>query len=235
MAGGATYGPARQTAGPALATEESAVWPRTIALTGAPSLQMPARRGRGVRVVLGLVAAVALLLAASLAASATGLITLPRPSTQQAPQAALTATTAPTALPTATPTLAPTATDAAATPATSLQQLADQRAYNSFRAVTLATSSDASCSSASASSSFASGQRMYINLCTSGSVAASSISITVRQTGNAVCTLSSVQAGKSYDCYSDYVLAAGRYDLLVTMKVNGTQATARDLRFIITG
>lgn len=219
--------PTRATAAPIRPPRESAQWPKTLAETGAPTGRARRRRGR-VGAALGVVAVLAVILTAALVASATGLVTLPGPQTQAPTQASPSAPA-----PSATATLAPTATAQDITPAANLQQVADQRAYNSFHSATLGHGSDASCASANASTSFSTGQPIYINLCTSASVAANALGVTVRQIGKSVCTLSPVQSNTSYYCHSDYSLDPGRYDIIVTMKVNGTQATARDLPFTV--
>lgn len=218
--------PSRATAGPILAPRESQVWPKTIVETSAPRRSARQRRG-GMGVTLSIVAVLALILTASLVASATGLIELPGK-----PSQARTATATP--VPTATATEAPTATEEAATPTTNLQQIADQRAYNSFRAATLGRGSDSSCSAAGVSTTFVAAQPIYINLCTSSTVSASTVSVVVRQIGKSVCTLGPIQASASYFCHSDYSLNPGHYDIVVSMKVDGTQATARDLPFTVT-
>lgn len=219
--------PPRVTANPIVAPQESALWPKTLAETGVPTRHKKQRRGRVGAAILGLVAALVLIVTASLVASATGLVALPGPRTQASPSEQ-------TVIPTATATLAPTATAVDTTPTANLQQIADQRAYNSFRTVTLSPGSDASCSAANASTTFASSQQIYVNMCTSAHVSASTVTVVVKQTDKSVCTLNSLQANTSYSCHWQYSLAAGRYSILVTMKVNGTQATARELPFTIT-
>ncbi len=156
----------RGTQGPVPAPEESAQWPKTLAETAAP-LRKPRRRGIGI--ALAVVAVLALALSGSLVASATGLVTLPTPGARVTPPAQ-SATAAATA--TATTLPLPTATTLAPTSAPNQQQVADQRAYDSFRAVTLGAGRDSTCSAASARGTFVSGQAMYINLCASATPAA---------------------------------------------------------------
>ncbi|WIG58081.1 MAG: Serine/threonine protein kinase PrkC, regulator of stationary phase [Ktedonobacterales bacterium] len=141
-----------------------------------------------------------------------------------------TATTAATQAPTATATPNPTATTTP-NPQTAL----DKKAAASFRAVTLATFSDHSCSPGNSTSHFASGQTMYINLCTSSSALAGPMTIVIRHNGQTVYKITSgvylsPSAGYSYYRYG---IASGTYDVLVTLPVNGQTAVARDLTFTI--
>jgi hypothetical protein len=138
----------------------------------------------------------------------------------EVPTVTVTATTANTATP--VPTSGPT------------QAQVDREASNSFTAVSLDTAPDGSCA-ASGSNSFPSGQKIYINLCTSGSVASSSLTVSIRQLGD-VCTLHSVAANSSYNCYTTNsgLTPPNRYDMVVTMRISGKTATARDLPFTIT-
>jgi hypothetical protein len=144
------------------------------------------------------------------------------------------ATPSPTHVPTATATATElaTATPQDATPTVFPQAVADRQAAASFSAATLGTAPDKTCTQGSDAPSFTSGTPIYINLCTSGNVASSSVSISIRQAGS-VCTLP-VTATNSYNCHASYTLAPGHYDILVTMRINGTTGTARDLRFTVT-
>ncbi len=209
---------------PVFAGAEPVRWPQTIAVEVAAPASATRRRRRPLTVALAMVALLALLAGGTLTLSATGIVAIPIPGLR-----------APAATP--RPTLAPTAmADATATPddatPTVSPQLADRQAYASFRSVTLGPAKDGSCAAANATDTFSAGQTIYINLCTSDSVAASSLSVSVRQTGG-VCALIGLIPSGSYDCYTNYPFAPGHYDMLVTMKVNGTTGTARDLRFTV--
>jgi hypothetical protein len=137
-----------------------------------------------------------------------------------------------TAAPTSTPTSAPTATATL-----TAQQRLDRQASDSFRAITLASARDSSCGANT--TAFSAGQTVYINLCTSSQVAPGQVAVSIRQMG-AVCTLppdynSGLTPSASYYCYSALALAAGPYDVVVTVTINGTPATARTLRFTVGG
>jgi hypothetical protein len=76
-------------------------------------------------------------------------------------------------------------------------------------------------------------------MCTASHVAAGPISVSIRQIGN-VCTLlpdehDGLTPLASYYCASTLSLGAGAYDMLISMKINGTPATARTLRFTVGG
>jgi len=151
------------------------------------------------------------------------------------PHAQASATTRPQ--PSATPTLNPTPT-VTATPAgtatPSPQQILDQQAAASFRAVTLASFADGSCSSGNGQNHFSSGERVYINLCTSYNPASGPMTIQIRQNGAVVATLvygQFLSANGSYWYY--HSLNSGNYDALVTITLNGDQAVARDLYFSV--
>jgi hypothetical protein len=65
------------------------------------------------------------------------------------------------------------------------------------------------------------------------------VTVSIRQMGN-VCTLlpdehNGLTPSASYYCYSAISLAAGTYDVVVTIQINGTPATARTLRFTVGG
>jgi hypothetical protein len=141
------------------------------------------------------------------------------------------ATTTPTATaqPTATATAAPSGTATL-----TLQQQLDRQAANSFRTVTLAKSQDASCGSNT--TAFSVGQTVYVNMCTSSRVASGPVSVTIRQVGS-LCALSesggALKSTASYFCYSTFSLSAGSYDMVVSIKINGTPATARVIHFTV--
>ncbi len=132
------------------------------------------------------------------------------------------------AVPTATWTPAPTAT------ATTNPQIAiDHDAAAAFRGVTLTSFQDRSCSAGNATTHFAPGQAIYINLCVAGNAPGGTMTVEIRQGGQTLYTLVSGQfasPGSSY-WYSRYGLPAGQYDMHVTLQWNGKTGTARDLAF----
>jgi serine/threonine-protein kinase len=147
-----------------------------------------------------------------------------------------TATPHETAAPTATiqPT-APATTTPSGTATLTVQQQLDRQASGTFRAITLAKSHDSSCGSNT--TTFSVGQSVYINLCTSSRIAPGPVTVSIRQVG-AVCTLPpEVNGGltptTSYFCYSTFSLGAGAYDMAVSIKINGTPATARVIHFTV--
>jgi hypothetical protein len=141
------------------------------------------------------------------------------------------ATTAPTATiqPTVTATAAPNGTATL-----TLQQQLDRQAANSFRTITLAKSQDGSCGANT--TAFSAGQTVYVNLCTSSHVAPGPVSVTIRQVGS-LCALSesggALKPAASYFCYSTFSLDAGSYDMVISIKINGTPATARVIHFTV--
>ena len=186
------------------------------------------RRRRWSSWIIALTVIVALGLLSALATS-TG-------ATQLLPHFGFTATPAVTAEPTATtaPTITPTSAPASTATLTAQQQL-DRQASDSFRAITLAKAQDSSCGSTT--TAFSAGQTIYINMCTSSHVAPGPVSVSIRQIG-AICTLppdnnDGLPPSGSYYCYSAISLAAGTYDMVVTVTINGTPATARTLRFTV--
>jgi hypothetical protein len=117
------------------------------------------------------------------------------------------------------------------------QQQLDRQASDSFRAIMLAQAQDSSCGPTT--TAFSAGQTVYINMCTSSHVAPGSVSVSIRQMGN-ICTLlpdenNGLTPSASYYCYSAFSLATGTYDVVVTVTINGTPATARTLRFTVGG
>jgi hypothetical protein len=154
------------------------------------------------------------------------------------PRFGFTATPAVTAAPTATtaPTITPTSAPIATATLTTQQQL-DRQASDSFRAITLAKAQDSSCGSNT--TAFSAGQTVYINMCTSSHVAPGSVTVSIRQMGN-LCTLppdnnNGLTPSASYYCYSAFSLAAGTYDVVVTVNIKGTPAIARTLSFTVGG
>ena len=158
--------------------------------------------------------------------------------TRLLPRFGFTATPAVTAAPTATtaPTITPTAAPTGTATLTAQQQL-DRQASDSFRAITLATAQDGSCGSNT--TAFSAGETLYINMCTSSQVAPGPVTVSIRQKDN-LCTLlpdknNSLIPSASYYCYSTISLGAGAYDMVISININGTPATARTLRFTVGG
>lgn len=154
-----------------------------------------------------------------------------RPSKLPQAHATHAATYAPrvTAPPTATarPTAVTTAT-------TDIQQALNAQAAASFRGATVGAGPDGSCAAANATNQFSFGQPVYINLCTAPSVAAGPMTVVIRQGGAVIFTLVSnryLSPSASYFYYSNYPLAPGTYDMLVTIALQGQTAIARDLVF----
>ncbi len=198
--------------------------------TGASGDDGGARRRRRSGWVRALTLIVALGLLSALAIGAGVTRYLPRSGFTATPAVAATptATTAPTITPTAAPTGTVTLT---------AQQRLDRQASDSFRAITLAKAKDSSCNSNTAT--FSAGQTIYINMCTSSHVAPGPVTVSIRQMGN-VCTLlpdknNGLTPSASYYCSSTLSLEAGAYDMVISMKINGTPATARTLRFTVGG
>ena len=138
-----------------------------------------------------------------------------------------TATSAP---PTATPTTAlPTVT---ATP--NAQQALNSQAAHAFRAITLTPASDGSCASGAMTTAFGDGSPVYVNLCMANVTPPGPVTVEVRQNGAVVRTLIAylyVNAGSVYT--QGHTLNPGSYDMLVTMQINGKQATAQDISFTV--
>ncbi|HEX3271460.1 MAG TPA: protein kinase [Ktedonobacterales bacterium] len=210
------------SAGPAVASPPDRPASRASGNDGGEK-KRPRRRGwvlaLTVIVTLGLLSAVAVSTGATRFLPHTGAVATPS------------ATTAPTATiqPTATATAAPSGTATL-----TLQQQLDRQAANSFRAVTLAKSQDGSCGSNT--TAFSVGQTVYVNMCTSSRVAPGPVSVTIRQVGS-LCALSesggALKPTASYFCYSTFSLDAGSYDMAVSIKINGTPATARVIHFTV--
>ena len=144
-----------------------------------------------------------------------------------------TQTVAATTTPSATATLAPTSTSGPQPTATlTQQQVLNQRAFNSYRAVTLSSFSDGSCAGANAQSTFNYGQPIYVNLCTSGNAVSAPMTVTIRQGGSTIYRVGYgqyISPSASYYYYTSHVFSSGTYDVLVTLTINGTTAVARDL------
>jgi serine/threonine protein kinase len=186
------------------------------------------RRRRGGGLVIALTVLVALGLLVALALNMGALRFLPHTGVSATPSA----TTAQTA------TIQPTATTAPDGTATlTAQQQLDRQAANTFRAVTLAKAQDSACGANT--TAFSGGQQVYINMCTSSRVAPGPVTVSIRQAG-AVCTLppevnGGLTPSTNYYCYSTFSLGAGSYDVVVTMKINGSAATAKVIHFTVSG
>jgi serine/threonine protein kinase len=147
------------------------------------------------------------------------------------PTAAHTATTAATATAASTQTAGPQPTAT-----TSPQQVLNQQASKSFRGVTLATFGDGTCSGANARSSFASGQTIYVNLCTSGNAVSAPMTVAIRHNGQVVYTMAYgrfISPSSTYFYYTTHVFSPGSYDVLVTLALKGGTGVARDLSLSI--
>jgi serine/threonine-protein kinase len=184
------------------------------------------RRRRGWALALAVILTLGLLSAVAVNTGATRFL----------PHTSATATPRVTAAPTATiqPTASATAT-LSGTATLTVQQQLDRQASGTFRAITLAKSQDSACGSNT--TAFSVGQSVYINLCTSSRIAPGPVTVSIRQVG-AVCTLPpEVNGGltptTSYFCYSTFSLGAGAYDMAVSIKINGTPATARVIHFTV--
>jgi serine/threonine protein kinase len=185
----------------------------------------PRRRGW----LIALVVIVALGLLGALAMNAGAIRFLPR-------GVAATATAMTTAAATAEPTIIPT-TAPAGTATLTLQQQLDRQASGSFRSITLGKSQDGSCGSST--TAFSAGQTVFVNLCTSSRVAPGPVTVSIRQVGG-LCTLppdsnGALTSTASYYCYSTFPLGAGAYDMVVSVKINGSPATARVIHFTVSG
>jgi serine/threonine protein kinase len=191
------------------------------------------RSGGGPRLWAGLgVAAVLLLLAATwvgVSASGLGLTMFGN----KHPAARATATPTATVVPTATTTPTPSAS---ATATTNPQALLDKQAAAAFRAVTLATFVDSSCSSGNNTTRFANGQAVYVNLCLANNAPSTSMNVQIRQKGTVFVALVQnlpIGPGGGSLYFYRYGLGPGTYDMLVTLQLNGHTATARDITFTV--
>lgn len=142
------------------------------------------------------------------------------------------------ALPSVTAKALPTATATAAKPTATTtptaQQSLNRQAASAFRAITLEPYTDGSCASSGATTRFSSGSPVYVNLCMANVTPQGPVTVVVRQHGVIVRTLISnlyPHAGSSYS--QGHTLAAGSYDMLVTMQINGKQAVAQDIAFTL--
>lgn len=194
----------------------------------------PRRAGDGGRwrlpragIALLVVVLLAVLLGVGINTSALGLI-------HSTARAQATATTVPaTRVPTAaststsTPSSRPTAT-------TSPQSKLDAAAAASFSAVILSAFPDQSCSQANNTTHFAQ-RTVYVDLCTSANLLPNPVTIAIRQNGTVIYLVASnvylSYPGHYY--YGRYAVAAGSYDMWITMKIQGKTATARDIPFTV--
>lgn len=135
----------------------------------------------------------------------------------------------------AKPTVAPTVTHtppATATP--NPQAQLDRQAADAFRSITVGSFSDGSCSGKSATTQFPGGSPVYINFCMANSSAPGPVTAVVRQNGATVRTLISSQYTHPGSFYSaGHTLSSGSYDMVVTVNINGDQATAADIPFTV--
>ncbi|HET9979581.1 MAG TPA: hypothetical protein VFQ32_04015, partial [Ktedonobacterales bacterium] len=147
-----------------------------------------------------------------------------------------TQTAAPAATLTPTATLAPTSTAGPQPTATpTQQQILNQRAANSYRAVTLNSFSDGSCSSGN-QNTFNNGAAIYVNLCTSDYAVSAPMTVAIRQNGQVLYRMvygKYISPSASYFYYTNHPFGSGTYDVQVTLTINGTVAVARDLALYI--
>ena len=188
------------------------------------------------RLVAGLIAAVVIFAAfAALALNFSGLGIAfggqPQATATLRPTVAPTATSQPSATPAPTNTAGPQPT-ATRTP----QEILNQRAINSFRAVTIASFSDGACAKANSRSTFNSGQTIYVNLCTSSNAVSAPMTVAITQGGQVVYTMvfgRYISPSATYFYYTSHVFSSGTYHVLVTLVINGSTAVARDMTLTI--
>ncbi|MDE3230415.1 MAG: protein kinase [Chloroflexota bacterium] len=186
------------------------------------------RGGPPTQLIAGVVAVLALIVALGLG----GMKLFARPAPVATPRATPRATLRATATlpaPTITPTVAQPTSTATNTP----QQILNSQAASAFRAITIAPYSDGACS-ASANTTTISGAPVFVNLCMADSAAPGPVTVQVRQNGVVVRTLIQnlyPSVGASYT--QGHTLAPGGYDMLVTMRINGATAVARDISFTV--
>jgi hypothetical protein len=226
--GGRPGAPWTLAAAAALAAAETGA-PVGIAPASRPNREQPRRGGRRLARTLSMVIILALITGAVFGWTSGKLNhLLPGVNT---PTLTVAATVTPSPEP---PTVTPGPTATATTPP---QQLYGQRAFDSFKAVTLSATQDSTCGTTAATTSFTSGQTIYINMCTADKVAGSPLSVTIRQTGNLVCSLNgsggALNANNYYVCSSGYTLNSGAYDMYVNLRVNGSMVVARSVHFTI--
>lgn len=196
--------------------------------TRSRSLRKGGKPRRRRPLVAGIVAALlAVVVAAGLFISTSGLGLTLASKQKATPTIAITPT--PTVVPTATSTpIPPTAT---ANPQNALNKLA----AGSFRAITLSTFQDRSCAAGNYTSHFYSGQAIYVDLCGSGNPASGPMTVAIRQNGQVLYVLTTgvyVSPNESL-WYARFGLGGGTYDMLVTININGTNAVAADPKFTV--
>jgi serine/threonine-protein kinase len=216
-------GMATASAGPAIVSPPEP--PTTWAGKDGNSGEKKRPRRRGWVVALTVIVTLGLLSAVAVSTGATRFL----------PQTGAAATPSATTAPTATIELTATATAAPSGTATlTLQQQLDRQAANSFRAITLGKAQEPSCGSNT--TAFSPGQTVYVNMCTSSHVAPGPVSVSIRQIGS-LCALAesggALKSTASYYCYSTFSLDVGSYDMVVSIKINGTTATARVIHFTV--
>ncbi len=130
----------------------------------------------------------------------------------------------------ATKTPAPTTT-----PTVSQQQLLDQKAAASFRAITLGTFRDTSCSQGNAVTHFSAGSSVYVNFCTSDAALNVPTYVYIRQNSRVIYTMASdyTMVAHAHYWFSRNGVGAGSYDLQVIQRINGQDATAADIAFTV--
>ena len=139
----------------------------------------------------------------------------------------------------ATHTPAHKATNTAATTPTLTQQQLDQQAEATFRAITLGTNHDLSCSSSNARQQFDVGtSKIYVNLCASDHMGNMPFSVHVQSEGHTIVSLAdntSLGAGQNEYLYwlPNGGAPSGQYDVLISMTINGRNATAADISFTV--
>lgn len=182
------------------------------------------RGGAPARLIAGGVAAVALIVALGL--GGVKLFARPAPAATPRPTPHATATLS---APTTTATVARATSTATNTP----QQILNSQAADAFRAITISPYADGACSSG-ANTTHISGAPVFVNLCMADQAASGPVTVQVRQNGVVVRTLIQdlyPHAGSAYT--QGHTLAPGSYDMLVTMRINGTVAVARDISFTV--
>jgi hypothetical protein len=141
-----------------------------------------------------------------------------------------------TTTPLPTSTLAATATQAPAT-ATSgptAQQLLDHQAADAFRSITITPFVDHDCLPGNQTTSYASGQTVYVNLCVASSTMPGPVTAVIRSGGRVVFTLIDNWTPGSLKNYTrGHSLGRGSYDMLITVDIGGKVATAKDIAFTV--
>ncbi len=187
---------------------------------------------RQIRIGIAIASCLLVLLIAwvGISASGIGLTTRPHPTATPVVKATAQPTVTTQPSPTATTTPKPTST-------VDPQKHLNALAAADFRAVTMGTFSDGSCSAGNSKTHFNSGQTIYVNLCTSGNTSSTRMNVTIRQGGQVIHTMTSgfaVAPGASYYFYTTSGnLGTGSFELVVTAAVPGGTGVARDIGFTI--